>query len=468
MKRNEVVRTISVSEPVDDPDEKNYLLQQAVSMCITRKNLELKGPEMYYELVETPHRSMKNSKRESYGETSKLSPQMLPPVNEWHALLPGVEFMHDYSTPGQVQFCFRSDALDGSDRIDKFIAEAFTQYQQYEAKRLLEERLRYHFEWLGAADSSNSQMRTSTRSRGGRRGRGRGRSAVRRRLGQPVSPPQFCKRYLASDATTFSSLFFHEKARLIRTINDFTHREGKFEAKKFAHRLGMLLHGPSGTGKTSIAKAISHYTKRHVVNISLRRVKSNKELLAALQDMRFAVAGLQSPVELTFKDVVFVLEDIDCIAFASETEQRRQGGHFRSGISGMFSADEEDRLTVPGFLNALDGMTESPGRMIVMTATHHERIHPSLVRPGRVHISLSLGFVSRACAQAMIEHYLQAKLDLQQVSRLDSIYATSEVELTPADMEAICLTGANVDAVLRELSTVLGSNSISPSSDTEA
>uniref|UniRef100_K3WXZ3 ATPase AAA-type core domain-containing protein n=1 Tax=Globisporangium ultimum (strain ATCC 200006 / CBS 805.95 / DAOM BR144) TaxID=431595 RepID=K3WXZ3_GLOUD len=441
-----------------DPDEKNHMLQQAVSAYIIQQRIALEKPEMYYELVEDNNHQA-GFKSDYFGETSRLRPEMMPPVNQWHALMPDVDFMHDYWTPGEVHFRFRSSTPDGSDRIDAFIEKAFKQYQRLEAKKFQEETSRYHFEWLGVTSSSQSVVPSS--SRGGRtRGRGRGRGGRRRMTssrGQAASTPQSCKRYLASDATTFSNLFFDEKSRLIQTLNDFSHREGKFEVNRFAHRLGMFLHGPSGSGKTSITKAISHYTKRHIVNISLRKVKTNKELLEVLQDLKFTVAGEQTPMELTFKDVVFVLEDVDCITFATESKTRNESAYWH------FKDNEDDPLTVSGFLNAVDGMVESPGRMIVMTATHHYKVHPALIRPGRVQLSLSLGTVSRKCAQQMLEHYFHAKLNSQQESQLTSMYAASEASLTPADMEAICLIGDNVDAALLDLATMIGGSSPSAS-----
>ncbi|KAF1324405.1 Mitochondrial chaperone bcs1-b, partial [Globisporangium splendens] len=456
LENNEIVRTISVS--TKDPDEKNHMLQQAVSAYIIQQRIALEDPKMYYELVEDQQQA--GSKSDYFGEASRLHPEMMPPVNLWHALTPGVEFMHDYWTPGEVHFRFRSSAPDGSDRIDAFIEKAFKQHQQLEAKKFKDETPRYHFEWLGASCSSGSVVPSALR--GGKiRRRGRGRGSGRRMLSsrrQTTSAPQSCKRYLASDATTFSNLFFQEKSRLIQTLNDFSHREGKFGVNRFAHRLGIFLHGPSGSGKTSTTKAISHYTRRHIVNISLRKVKTNKELLEVLQDLKFAVAEEQAPMELMFKDVVFVLEDVDCIAFATESKKCNDGAywHFKDG--------EDDPLTVSGFLDAVDGMIESPGRMIVMTATRHENVHPALIRPGRVQLNLSLGAVSRKCAQQMLEHYFHAKLNSQQQSKLTSIYAASDrVSLTPADMEAICLIRDNIDAALFDLTTMLSSSSSSAS-----
>ena len=43
-----------------------------------------------------------------------------------------------------------------------------------------------------------------------------------------------------------------------------------------------------------------------------------------------------------------------------------------------------NHLTFSGFLNALDGVVSSEGRIIFMTTNHLDRLDPALLRPGRV------------------------------------------------------------------------------------
>jgi mitochondrial chaperone BCS1 len=55
-------------------------------------------------------------------------------------------------------------------------------------------------------------------------------------------------RYRLSDEKTFDSLFFPEKETLLRLLQHFLDRSGKYAIKGYPHKLGLLLHGPPGTG----------------------------------------------------------------------------------------------------------------------------------------------------------------------------------------------------------------------------
>ena len=55
-------------------------------------------------------------------------------------------------------------------------------------------------------------------------------------------------RYRLSDEKTFDSLFFPQKENLLRLLKHFLDRSGKYAIKGYPHKLGLLLHGPPGTG----------------------------------------------------------------------------------------------------------------------------------------------------------------------------------------------------------------------------
>ena len=167
-------------------------------------------------------------------------------------------------------------------RIDEFIEKAFNWYVQKVQSEEDTSRYMYIPNTLGsAAAGDDSEAR----------------------------PPAF-KRYKLSGEKTFKSMFFPEKETLLRLIEQFVKRDGKFSVAGFPHKLGLLLHGPPGTGKTSLIKALAAHTERNVISVPLGRIKTNQELLDLFFDQSFDV-GEELPVKLSFAQTIFVLEDID-------------------------------------------------------------------------------------------------------------------------------------------------------------
>ena len=44
-----------------------------------------------------------------------------------------------------------------------------------------------------------------------------------------------------------------------------------------------------------------------------------------------------------------------------------------------------------GLLNVLDGVVDTPGRIVVMTTNHPEKLDAALIRPGRIDKKIYLG-----------------------------------------------------------------------------
>ncbi|KAJ1635020.1 hypothetical protein T492DRAFT_969669 [Pavlovales sp. CCMP2436] len=94
----------------------------------------------------------------------------------------------------------------------------------------------------------------------------------------------------------------------------------------------------------------------------------------------------------------------------SEEEMRRITMEFLAGFDG---------LTLAGLLNALDGVVDSPGRLLVMTTNYPEKLDPALIRPGRIDKIIYLGHVRSRQAAKMIRHYFgQASVSPAHMSGL--------------------------------------------------
>ena len=119
------------------------------------------------------------------------------------------------------------------------------------------------------------------------------------------------------------------------------------------------------------------------------------------------------------------------------------GGRYR------FS-EPPDALNLAGLLNVLDGVVDTPGRMLVMTTNHPEALDPALIRPGRIDRCLLLSYAGPEDAARMIEHYFCVQLRADQLETLERALRTGP-ERTPAAIESFCAEHETVDELLGHL-----------------
>ena len=476
-------------------------------------------------------------------------------------------------------------ASDSGKAVDDFLAKAYQWYLK-ELARNTDKRIRYLYEL-----QPEKLLATENNPRSGRT----------------------YQRYALSNEKTFKSLFFRQKADVLQLLQHFTKRTGKYAIAGYPHKLGILLHGPPGTGKTSFLKALAEFTGRSLVSVNLSRVSTNAELMSMFFDPRKIIEGESIPVRLGFKNVIFVLEDIDAAtkivrrrdgqlsgpktvtvpastrtlwhmllespnaacqtlvktliplsdrlaAEAEKTDGLVQLTHMITEIPGLstlgntsgdpnlerlgkqtletiqriqmcqtsedrvlgamatrmsnllehcsavddafvdlllgqapsstvecrstsgttaappirfsrpqpnasadldasagslvdnkmtYSWADPDALHLSGLLNVLDGVVDSPGRIVVMTTNHVEQLDPALIRPGRVDLKLHLGYMEGPQAVAMVEHYYQTTLTDHQCSRTHQ--AVTKQNVTPAQLEQMTAVYSRVEDLLTAL-----------------
>merc|ERR1711953_923083 len=96
-----------------------------------------------------------------------------------------------------------------------------------------------------------------------------------------------------------------------------------------------------------------------------------------------------------------------------------QGAHSQGAGGALSSYDmKKDKLNLSGLLNVLDGVVDTPERILVMTTNHPEMLDPALVRPGRIDKKILLGYMHPIYAVSMINHYFECTLGAAQSERV--------------------------------------------------
>ncbi|KAL3907947.1 MAG: hypothetical protein SGARI_003293 [Bacillariaceae sp.] len=208
------------------------------------------------------------------------------------------------------------------------------------------------------------------------------------------------QNYELTGEKTFDTIFSHQTKKLLRIVDDFRLKRGKYGVDGFPYKLGLLLHGEPGTGKTSVIKALAHYLGRHIVNVSLSRIERDQDL----RDIFFNREGSQR--NLTHEGILFVLEDVDA---TSKVVTRRK------------DKPKDD--------NGDDDHDDSAERKL---------LDPALVRPGRIDKIIELTYMTAEDAIEMLEHYFSTKMDQKERDQLGKAFELGAI-VTPARMERYIL-----------------------------
>jgi len=110
---------------------------------------------------------------------------------------------------------------------------------------------------------------------------------------------------------SFNNIFFDKKEEVLSKVDFFLANRDWYYEKGIPYTMGIGLYGPPGTGKTSFIKALANYSDRHIVSISLKVVKTRKQLESVFFEDRYNNDNRKCSISFNKKIVVF--EDIDCI-----------------------------------------------------------------------------------------------------------------------------------------------------------
>ena len=277
--------------------------------------------------------------------------------------------------------------------------------------------------------------------------------------------------YKLANRKTLDLVYFPQKPQVIRLLDHFMAKTGRYARESAPHKLGMLLYGPPGTGKTSLIKAIANYTKRHIISVRLSAITTNEQLKQLMLKGEVIDTDYNTPRRdiLHMDTVIYVMEEIDIhLQMLQErakqrenkergTEEQAENSDDESCSADIFQKkgnstskqDETDALDLATILEVMDGVVDTPGRILIMTTNHIDAVRKmdkAFLRPGRIDFQMEMTYMTAEDSIAMMEYEYDTILSDEQREKVTRHVQSKQV--TAAELEALCRIHETLDEVI--------------------
>jgi mitochondrial chaperone BCS1 len=166
------------------------------------------------------------------------------------------------------------------------------------------------------------------------------------------------------DYRPIESLFLpkEQKDSIFSCINWWVNNKQWYKQNGVPYKLGILLYGDPGTGKSSLVWAIASYLKRSIYSLNPSALASETSLIKAMSNIE--------------PGSIVLIEDID-----RTTVELNQ-------ISGLTQTICESgkltKVSMSCILNAIDGVSSVDNRILIVTTNNINQLDPALIRKGRI------------------------------------------------------------------------------------
>ncbi len=240
------------------------------------------------------------------------------------------------------------------------------------------------------------------------------------------------------------NLFGEQIKSVNQRIKMFQNDKQWYETKGIPYTLGLLLHGIPGCGKTSLIKAISKETQRHILNIKLSQEVTLTQLRKLFYSEKIKIfTDINTPpryISIPIDQRIYVMEDVDCLTTVLNQRDHNNNENEKltdDDIKNIKMLGKErwqqmknlntDKITLGDILNIIDGVLETPGRILILTSNFPEKLDSALLRPGRIDLMVNFKECDATQLKEMFEHFYNSTFTFNY-NRIENIYTPAYVQ----------------------------------------
>lgn len=173
-----------------------------------------------------------------------------------------------------------------------------------------------------------------------------------------------------------NTIYLENKNEIFESIDIWKKSEEFYRERGIPYKLGILLYGEPGTGKSSLIHAIASELNKDVIVLTAGAILNGKL-------NRYNMMSCDTPP-------IIVIEEIDTIVSSRQQDKE---------------LSENQKSILSELLNFLDGPSSPDAAVIIATTNHIEKLDPAIIRSGRFDIKVQMGKIGRDLAIQMCKDF---------------------------------------------------------------